>query len=59
VVRALSAGTFDTAAGRVRFENNILRSGWMVGQWQDGAFRAVAPKFDGAAPVVMKPVWKT
>ncbi|HEY9238789.1 MAG TPA: amino acid ABC transporter substrate-binding protein [Burkholderiaceae bacterium] len=59
VVAALASGTFDTAIGPLHFENNVLRNGWLVGQWQGGAFRAVSPaKQTGAMPVIAKPAWK-
>lgn len=55
----LASGTFDTIIGEVQLENNQLRDLWWVGQWQDGAFRAVGPADkDGAvAPVIPKPDW--
>jgi branched-chain amino acid transport system substrate-binding protein len=59
VVAALASGSFDTAIGPLHFENNFLRNGWLVGQWQGGTFRAVSPaKQAGAVPVVAKPAWK-
>ena len=58
VDKALAVGTFDTAIGPLRFQDHILRDGWLVGQWQGGAFRAVAPKREGAAAVIAKPAWK-
>ena len=59
IIKELGAGTFTTASGPLRFQSNINRDGWMVGQWQGGVFRAVGPKREGAATVVAKPVWKT
>jgi branched-chain amino acid transport system substrate-binding protein len=59
IVRELGTGTFDTAIGALRYENNILRNGWLVGQWQGGAFRAVSPaSLPGASSVIAKPDWK-
>lgn len=58
VDKALATGTFDTAIGPLHFQNNILRDGWLVGQWQGGTFRAVGPKREGAAAVIAKPAWK-
>ena len=55
----LSNGTFETVIGEVKLEDNQLRDLWWVGQWQDGAFRAVNPadKEGASAPVVPKPEW--
>lgn len=55
----LSTGTFETIIGEVKLEDNQLRDLWWVGQWQDGAFRAVNPadKPGTAAPVIPKPDW--
>jgi branched-chain amino acid transport system substrate-binding protein len=59
VVQALDTATFDTAIGPLRFDNNFLTNGWLVGQWQGGAFRAVAPaRQAGASAVIAKPAWK-
>lgn len=59
IVGLLKTKTFDTISGPLHFENNILKNGWLVGQWQEGTFRGVAPtRLQGAAPVVQKPVWK-
>jgi branched-chain amino acid transport system substrate-binding protein len=59
IVKSLASGTFDTVMGPLSFENNILRNGWMTGQWQGGTFRGVAPMGQaGAAAVIEKPAWK-
>ena len=60
VAEELSTGSFDTALGEVKLEDNQLRTLWLGGQWQDGAFVAVAPvDREGAAPVVLpKPAWQ-
>jgi branched-chain amino acid transport system substrate-binding protein len=59
VVQALDTATFDTAIGALRFDNNFLTNGWLVGQWQGGAFRAVSPaRQAGASTVIAKPAWK-
>ena len=59
VVSALAAGTFDTVSGPLNFDNHILRNGWLVGQWQGGVFRGIAPtRQTGAAPIIQKPSWK-
>ena len=55
----LSTGTFDTIVGEVKLEDNQLRDLWWVGQWQDGAFRAVNPadKAGATDAVIPKPEW--
>ncbi|WP_375690878.1 amino acid ABC transporter substrate-binding protein [Pseudooceanicola sp. LIPI14-2-Ac024] len=59
LAKALSEGTFETIVGEVKLEDNQLRDLWWVGQWQDGAFRAVDPadKAGASAPVMPKPQW--
>jgi branched-chain amino acid transport system substrate-binding protein len=59
IVNALKTKTFATVSGPLHFDNNILRNGWLVGQWQGGVFRGVAPsRQEGAVPIVAKPAWK-
>lgn len=59
IVELLKTKTFETISGPLHFENNILKNGWMVGQWQAGVFRGVAPtRYSGAAPIIQKPAWK-
>lgn len=59
VVAALGANSFNTLMGPLRFDNHILKNGWLVGQWQNGVFRGVAPtRQEGAAPIIQKPAWK-
>lgn len=55
----LSNGTFATVIGDVTLEDNQLRDLWWVGQWQEGAFRAVSPadKPGASDPVIPKPEW--
>lgn len=55
----LSTGTFSTIVGEVTLEDNQLRDLWWVGQWQNGAFRAVNPadKPGASVPVIPKPEW--
>lgn len=55
----LSTGSFQTLIGEVKLQDNQLRDLWWVGQWQDGAFRAVNPadKPGATAPIVPKPDW--
>jgi branched-chain amino acid transport system substrate-binding protein len=59
VTKALATGTFNTVTGPLEFDNHILKRGWLVGQWQGGVFRGVAPtRQAGAAPIIAKPTWK-
>ncbi len=59
VAQELSTGTFQTAVGEVKLEDNQLRTLWLTGQWQDGKFVAVAPSDrEGAStPILPKPAW--
>jgi len=58
VIKALAAGSFQTVTGALQFDDHILKNGWLVGQWQGGVFRGVAPtRQAGAAPVIGKPAW--
>jgi len=60
VTKALASGTFNTVTGPLQFDNHILKNGWLVGQWQGGVFRGIAPtRQPGAAPVIAKPTWKS
>lgn len=43
VTEELSTGTFDTAMGEIKLENNQLTDIFFVGQWQNGHFVGVAP----------------
>ena len=56
----LSNGTFETALGEVKLEDNQLRKLWLGGQWQNGQFVAVVPadREGAAAPVLPKAPWK-
>ncbi len=60
VTKELSTGTFETVLGTTKLENNQLRNIWWAGQWQDGAFVAVAPDSRAGAGQVSlpKPAWK-
>jgi branched-chain amino acid transport system substrate-binding protein len=59
VTKALATGSFNTVTGPLEFDNHILKNGWLVGQWQGGIFRGVAPtRQAGAAPIIAKPAWK-
>lgn len=59
IIALLKSKSFNTVSGPLQFENNVLKDGWLVGQWQSGSFRAVGPaNLPGAAPLVDKPAWK-
>lgn len=58
IIKVLQSGTFDTLAGPLHFENNIIKNTWLVGQWQGDTFAAVAPASrPGAKSVAAKPAW--
>lgn len=58
IIKVLQQETFDTISGPLRFENNIARDAWLVGQWQGDTFWGVAPKDrEGAKPIIDKPNW--
>ncbi len=54
IIGAISGGTFKTIIGDVKLENNRLVRQWWIGQWQDGAYKGVAPTDmpNAVAPVV-------
>lgn len=59
VVEAIRTGTFDTVMGEIRFDNNINRNLWTVGQWKDGTFYGVAANgIDGAIEPARKDGWE-
>lgn len=60
VAAELSSGSFDTAIGKVKLEDNRLRKLWWTGQWQDGHFVGVGPadRQGASKPMIPKPVWK-
>lgn len=53
-------GSFDTVIGKVNVKDGVYLDGWLVGQWQDGAFRGIAPADKEAAAelVFPKPAWQ-
>lgn len=58
VTQYIKDNSFETIMGTLKFENQISRKFWTVGQWQDGVFRGVASsQMDGAAPVRQKQGW--
>jgi branched-chain amino acid transport system substrate-binding protein len=60
VAKELSTGEFDTIMGKVKLEDNQLRTLWWAGQWQGDNFAAIAPAggTGTVAPVIPKPAWK-
>jgi branched-chain amino acid transport system substrate-binding protein len=59
VIEAIKTGTFNTVMGPIKFENNVNRSLWTVGQWKDGVFHGVAANgIDGAIEPVRKEGWE-
>jgi branched-chain amino acid transport system substrate-binding protein len=59
VIAELKKGTYDTIVGPMSLATQMYEHNWLVGQWQDGEFYAVAPDRSGARKVaVPKPAWK-
>ncbi len=59
VTQYIKDNTFDTIMGDIKFENQVSRKFWTVGQWQDGVFRGVASSnMEGAAEIKEKSGWK-
>jgi branched-chain amino acid transport system substrate-binding protein len=60
VSKELATGTFETAAGTIKLEDNQYRQIWWAGQWQKDKFVGVAPSNRAGASQVMlpKPAWK-
>lgn len=60
VIRELSTGTFETILGPTKLENQMLRSLYLVAQWQDGEFNAVWPQSlpGTTAYRTNKPAWQ-
>lgn len=61
VSKELSTGTFKTALGETKLQDNQLRTLWFGGQWQNGQFVAIAPvgRAGVAEPILPKPAWQT
>ncbi len=59
VAAEIASGEFDTILGKIRMEDNQLRTLWWAGQWQDGAFVGIAPggRTGARSPIVPKPAW--
>ncbi len=60
IIKELQTGTFDTALGKVKLENNMAKNAFpLIGQWQNGFFAGVAPQGAGSAALeIPKPAWK-
>jgi branched-chain amino acid transport system substrate-binding protein len=60
VIAEMKKGSFDTIVGPMNLSTQMYELNWLVGQWQDGEFYAVAPgSRSGARKVaVPKPAWK-
>jgi branched-chain amino acid transport system substrate-binding protein len=60
VIRELQTGSFDTVAGPIKLQNNLLTDLWLTGQWQGGEFHGLTPagKEGARQPLVPKPAWR-
>ena len=60
VIKELQTGSFETILGQVKLEDNLYKTNWWVGQWQNGEFHGVAPAAPpGARPITFpKSAWK-
>lgn len=58
VIEAIKDGTFDTIMGEWKFEDNVIRKFWTVGQWQDGVFQGIGSTgVGGEAEPILKSGW--
>jgi len=58
VIDAIKNGTFETIMGEWKFEDNVIRKFWTVGQWQDGVFKGIASTgVGGEAEPIVKSGW--
>ena len=58
VTQYIKDNSFDTVMGKLSFENQVSKTFWSVGQWQDGVFRGVkGSNVEGAVPVRAKSGW--
>ncbi|MCO4840414.1 MAG: amino acid ABC transporter substrate-binding protein [Rhodobacteraceae bacterium] len=58
VTQYIKDNSFDTVMGKLSFENQVSKTFWSVGQWQDGVFRGVkGSNVEGAVPVRAKDGW--
>lgn len=60
VAQEIHKGGFDTVVGTISLDDQVYNNGWMVGQWQDGEFRALSPLSANGVQTakVPKPEWK-
>ncbi|CAN5335600.1 amino acid ABC transporter substrate-binding protein [soil metagenome] len=60
IIKEIQTGTFDTVAGKIKFDKNVNTQVWWAGQWQNGDFHGLAPASMGGAkePIGPKPAWK-
>ena len=60
IIKEIQTGTFDTVAGKIKFDKNVNTNVWWAGQWQNGEFHGLAPaSMPGAVePIAPKPAWK-
>jgi branched-chain amino acid transport system substrate-binding protein len=60
VIAELKKRPYETIVGPMDLRTQIYESNWLVGQWQNGEFYAVAPANRSGArkAVVPKPAWK-
>jgi branched-chain amino acid transport system substrate-binding protein len=60
VIKEIQTGSFETLVGKVKFEDNLRKDAWQVGQWQGGEYYGIAPanKEGAKAPIFPKPAWK-
>jgi branched-chain amino acid transport system substrate-binding protein len=58
VTQYIKDNSFDTVMGQLSFENQVSKTFWSVGQWQDGVFRGVkGSNVEGAVSVRKKEGW--
>jgi branched-chain amino acid transport system substrate-binding protein len=58
VIETLTDGEFDTIMGTMKFEGNVNRKFWTVGQWQNGVFHGVASTgLEGEKAPIKKGGW--
>jgi len=58
VIETLTNGEFETVMGTTKFEGNVNRKFWTVGQWQGGVFHGVASTgLEGEKAPIKKSGW--
>ncbi|OKO86297.1 twin-arginine translocation pathway signal protein [Bradyrhizobium sp. NAS80.1] len=60
IIQDMKTAHFATIFGDVTLGDQQLAKRWLVGQWQDGEFKGIAPADVNGAnkPVIPKPAWK-